>query len=152
MNNKIKELIKHFDEVDKECIQEIINEMIYDGELEVKEIGEEVVITTVTELDKEIIKYFKNNVEYTIVDVAHIIKDSNEIIKELEDVLEEKSLEYLIERFKRLMTLKVLTLRKIDYEYEMVLQGIKVNEELDNKHVLKIDISVQERIFDLLDI
>lgn len=50
------------------------------------------------------------------------------------------------------MTLKVLTLRKIDYEYEMVLQGIKIKEELDNKYAIKVDISIEERIFDLLNL
>ncbi|MGL4656506.1 MAG: hypothetical protein ACRCWM_11620 [Sarcina sp.] len=152
MNNKIKELIKHFDEVDKECIQEIINEMINQGELEVIETGEGIIINTLIKLDKEIIKYLKNNVEYTIVGIAHIIKDSNEIIKELEGVLEEKSLEYLLERFKRLMTLKVLTLRKIGYEYGTVLQGIKIKEELDNKYDIKVDISIEEIMFNILSV
>lgn len=152
MNNKIKELIREFEEVDREFIEGIIKEMLNEGDLEVIEIGEGTIITTLTKLDKDILKYLKSNVEYTIVGVAHIIKDSDEMIKDLEYVLEEKSLEYLIEYFKRLMNLKVLTLSKIGYEYESVLQGIKVKEELDNKYAIKVDISIEERVFDLLNI
>ncbi|MPM28814.1 hypothetical protein SDC9_75345 [bioreactor metagenome] len=152
MNNKIKELIREFEEVDREFIEGIIKEMLNEGELEVIETGEGTIITTLRELDKEILKYLKSNVEYIIIGVAHIIKDLGEMIKDLEDVLEEKSLEYMIEYFKRLMNLKVLTLSKIGYEYESVLQRIKVKEELDNKYAIKIDISIEERVLDLLNI
>ncbi|EOR20992.1 hypothetical protein A500_14788 [Clostridium sartagoforme AAU1] len=152
MNNKTKELIKDFEEVEREFIEDIIKEMLSEGELEVIETGEGTIITTLRELDKEILKYLKSNVEYIIIGVAHIIKDLGEMIKDLEDVLEEKSLEYMIEYFKRLMNLKVLTLSKIGYEYESVLQRIKVKEELDNKYAIKIDISIEERVLDLLNI
>lgn len=152
MNNKIKELIKDFEEVDRVFIEDIIKEMLNEGKLQVIETGEETIITTVTKQDKDMLKYLKSNVEYTTIGVAHIIKDINEMLDDLENILKEKSSEYLLECFKRFMNLKVLTLSEIDYGYESVLQGIKVNEQLDNKYIMKIDISIEERIFDLLDI
>lgn len=152
MNNKIKELIKDFEEVEREFIEDIIKEMLSEGDLEVIETGEGIIITTLRELDKDILKYLKSNVEYTIIGVAHIVKDINEMLDDLENILEEKSSEYLLAYFKRLMNLKVLTLSKIEYGYELVLQGIKVSEELNNKYAVKIDISIEETIFNLLDI
>lgn len=152
MNNKIKELIKDFEEVEREFIEDIIKEMLSEDDLEVIETGEGIIITTLRQLDKDILKYLKSNVEYTIIGVAHIVKDINEILDDLENILEEKSSEYLLTYFKRLMNLKVLTLSKIEYGYELVLQGIKVSEELNNKYAVKIDISIEETIFNLLDI
>lgn len=125
MNNKIKELIKDFEEVEREFIEDIIKEMLSEDDLEVIETGEGIIITTLRELDKDILKYLKSNVEYTIIGVAHIVKDINEMLDDLENILEEKSSEYLLTYFKRLMNLKVLTLSKIEYVYELVLQGIK---------------------------
>lgn len=150
MNNKIKELIREFEEVDREFIEGIIKEMLNEGELEVIETGEGTIITTLRKLDKDILKYLKSNIEYTVIGVAHIVKDISEMLDDLENILEEKSSEYLLTYFKRLMNLKVLTLSKIEYGYELVLQGIKVNEELNNKYAVKIDISIEERMFDLL--
>lgn len=152
MNNKTKELIKDFEEVEREFIEDIIKEMLSEGDLEVIETGEGIIITTLRKLDKDILKYLKSNIEYTVIGVAHIVKDISEMLDDLENILEEKSKEHLLGCFKRLMNLRVLTLSEIDYEYESVLQGIKVNEELDNKYIMKIDISIEERIFDLLDI
>ncbi|MDC4240916.1 hypothetical protein NE398_12185 [Clostridium tertium] len=152
MNNKIKELIKDFEEVDRVFIEDIIKEMLNEGKLQVIETGEETIITTVTKQDKDILKYLKSNVEYTTIGVVHIIKDINEILDDLENILEEKSKEYLLGCFKRLMNLRLLTLSEIDYEYESVLQGIKVNEELHNNYAIKIDVLIEERIFNLLDI
>lgn len=152
MNNKIKELIKDFEEVDRVFIEDIIKEMLNEGKLQVIETGEETIITTVTKQDKDILKYLKSNVEYTTIGVAHIIKDINEILDDLENILEEKSKEYLLGCFKRLMNLRLLTLSEINYEYESVLQGIKVNEELHNNYAIKIDVLIEERIFNLLDI
>lgn len=152
MNNKIKEFIKDFEEVEREFIEDIIKEMLSEGDLEVIETGEGIIITTLRKLDKDILKYLKSNVEYTIIGVAHIVKDINEMLDDLENILEEKSSEYLLTYFKRLMNLKVLTLSKIEYGYELVLQGIKINEELNNKYAVKIDISIEETIFNLLDI
>lgn len=152
MNNKIKELIKDFEEVEREFIEDIIKEMLSEDDLEVIETGEGIIITTLRELDKDILKYLKSNVEYTIIGVAHIVKDINEMLDGLENILEEKSSEYLLTYFKRLMNLKVLTLSKIEYGYELVLQGIKVSEELNNKYTVKIDISIEETMFNLLSI
>ncbi|KLE14961.1 hypothetical protein [Clostridium sp. C8] len=150
MNNKTKELIKDFEEVEREFIEDIIKEMLSEGDLEVIETGEGIIITTLRKLDKDILKYLKSNIEYTVIGVAHIVKDISEMLDDLENILEEKSSEYLLTYFKRLMNLKVLTLSKIEYGYELVLQGIKVNEELNNKYAVKIDISIEERMFDLL--
>lgn len=152
MNNKIKELIKDFEEVDRVFIEDIIKEMLNEGKLQVIETGEGMIITALRELDKDILEYLKSNIKYTTIGVAHIIKDINEILDDLENILEEKSKEYLLGCFKRLMNLRVLTLSEIDYEYESVLQGIKVNEELHNNYAIKIDVLIEERIFDLLDI
>lgn len=150
MNEEIKEILNNLDDEYRETIENDMSLMAAYGTLSITNIKEGIIVTNITDLDKKIIKYLRNNIEYVIIGVAHIKKTSEDLLKDLGSILEINNVDDVLSSIDRLTDLSILYLEGSDYSTSRVIEGIKIIKNINEKKQFEVDISMEESIFNLI--
>lgn len=150
MNEQIKKIIESLDEEYRETIEDEIREMSIYDKLTIVNKEDGIIITNITDMDKKIFRYLKDNIEDIIIGIAHIKKTSDDLLNELGSILEVNSIEHILQLLNRIMTKSILYISDSEISFIKVIEEINIIRNISDYNDFKMNIAIEEDIFDLI--